>query len=133
MSGHALLTVPTVGQRVKCVHPDDNGTGGQGIVPGRHTGYVRSVAKLSGGGFHIEVKLDQHNFLSGPLPDKVCPEAWHWGWDDSIGDVELHPNGFPMNALMAFHYHWEYSDNCYNEKSLMTDNYVPINVDVNRV
>ncbi len=121
------LSVPQVGQRIKIVHGDDNGLGGQAITT-LHTGHVSAVEKLLNGGFNIEIALDQHNFTDetdgDSLPKDRFPEAWGWSWFDEYEDCLLHPNGFIMPALMAFHYHCEYADNRYNEHNQQTDQYM---------
>lgn len=119
------LTVPAVGQKIKIVQPDDNGLGGQAIKPGM-TGYVDIVKKLHNGGYEIGISLDQTNYVDGDPPSKEENlEAWCWGWNDNY-DPCIHPNGFEIPALAAFHFHCLYVDNCYNDKQEMTDEYIPI-------
>ena len=119
------LTVPAVGQRIEIVHQDDNGLGGQAIKPGM-TGHVELVEKLPNGGYHIGIALDHHNYVDGDPPTREeYPDAYSWGWNDQY-DSTIHPNGFEIPALAAFHFHCLYADNCYNDKQVTTDEYLPV-------
>ncbi len=100
------VTVPKVGQLVRCVMGDDNGLGGQAVLAGVHTGKVTEVDRIEEG-WRIVIQLTNHHNYCDDRPPEDCPEAWVWYHADECGNYEYHPNGFRMNALMAFHYHWQ--------------------------
>ena len=106
------FTIPQVGQRIRCVVSDDNGTGGQGVVAGKHLGTVSKVEKLHNG-WSIEIMLDRH--ANCPCPSDHLDD-WSWGYHSDNGP-ETHPNGHDMGALASFHYHWEFVNGKYNPDS----------------